>query len=51
MHDCAYEISCKKCRHKCKEYIEYMHSIELKNMLQGEDRQPLKREHGALRRK
>jgi hypothetical protein len=50
-NNCQYETSCKKCKHKCKEYKDYIKNIDSENLLQGNDRQPLKRKHGALKRR
>lgn len=49
--DCYYQLSCDKCRHKCKNYIDYIKEKESNNLMQGEDRQPLVRRRGALGRK
>ena len=50
-YNCQYETSCERCKHKCKDYIVYREDIESERLLQGNDRQPMKREHGALTRK
>lgn len=49
--DCIYEMSCLRCRTKCKEYINYISEKEIEGLMQGEDRQPMVRKNGALRRK
>lgn len=48
---CDKTTSCSKCKNKCSDYIEYSRENEMKSLMQGNDRQPMKREHGALKRK
>ena len=51
MYDnCQCGTSCGRCKHKCKEYRDYMEEKETESLMQGNDRQPLKREHGRLKR-
>ena len=50
-NNCQYEASRDKCKHWCKEYRDYAKENSSKKMLQGNDRQPMKRDHGALKRK
>jgi len=49
--DCKYQVGCSRCRHKCKDYLDYLKEKEAKYLMQGEDRQPLVRRRGALGRK
>jgi tryptophanyl-tRNA synthetase len=51
MDDCRFEVSCGKCKHKCVDYIRYIAEKDSVRNLQGDDRQPLVRRHGALGRK
>jgi|GEM_PF-5337656 len=48
---CDKTSSCSKCKNKCRDYIEYRKEKETISLMQGNDRQPLKREHGALKRR
>ena len=48
--NCENETSCAKCRHKCKDYRDYIEDKETESLMQGNDRQPMKREHGGLKR-
>jgi hypothetical protein len=48
---CDKTASCGKCKNKCSDYIEYVKEIEMRNLMQGNDRQPMKRDHGALKRR
>lgn len=48
---CDKSVSCSKCKHKCREYMEYMDEKTFRNLMQGEDRQPMRRKRGALTRK
>ena len=49
--DCYYQVSCSRCKHKCKDYLDYIEDKQAERLMQGEDRQPLVRHKGALRRK
>lgn len=48
---CDKTSSCSKFKNKCPEYKEYIREKEMLNLMQGNDRQPMKREHGALKRR
>lgn len=48
---CDKTSSCSKCKNKCPEYKEYIKEKQTMELMQGNDRQPMKREHGALKRK
>lgn len=48
---CEENVSCKSCKHKCPEYLEEYEYKEIEELMQGNDRQPMKRIKGALRRK
>lgn len=42
--------SCRRCRHKCKDYLAEYETKEIEELMQG-DVTPMKRVHGALRRR
>ena len=50
-YDCKCQVSCSRCRHKCKDYLDYIEDKQAEKLMQGEDRQPLVRHKGAFRRK
>lgn len=43
--------SCAKCKKKCKDYLEEYETKEMEELMQGNDRIPMKKHRGAYRRK
>ena len=43
--------SCRECKRKCKEYMEEYETRETEMLMQSDSTQPMKRIHGAFKKK